>query len=200
MSWESWIINEALRRTIPMGYTYIAFNALLKWSGCKDINMPDPCHFVRVHRWTASGSLWRADSSPAFFLPWHRQRQTFVQNFFIEDFAGLVWPVDVDLLSWIMLVAFVSVATVEEFIIGKVHPLLIRLPHRLRDRFRVPFSQILKAHSLSSPTFISSSGISKEQRWPIFLPEQNITAARNVLARGDVDTPCVYASYDLAPS
>ncbi|KAJ8195484.1 hypothetical protein LV157_002305 [Aspergillus fumigatus] len=90
--------------------------------GCKDINMPDPCHFVRVHRWTASGSLWRADSSPAFFLPWHRQRQTFVQNFFIEDFAGLVWPVDVDLLSWIMLVAFVSVATVEEFIIEKHLP------------------------------------------------------------------------------
>ncbi|KAH2559406.1 hypothetical protein KXV70_002224 [Aspergillus fumigatus] len=118
----SWIINEALRRTIPMGYTYIAFNALLKWSGCKDINMTDPCHFVRVHRWTASGSLWRADSSPAFFLPWHRQRQTFVQNFFIEDFAGLVWPVDVDLLSWIMLVAFVSVATVEEFIIEKHLP------------------------------------------------------------------------------
>ncbi|KAH1419359.1 hypothetical protein KXV52_005658 [Aspergillus fumigatus] len=131
----SWIINEALRRTIPMGYTYIAFNALLKWSGCKDINMTDPCHFVRVHRWTASGSLWRADSSPAFFLPWHRQRQTFVQNFFIEDFAGLVWPVDVDLLSWIMLVAFVSVATVEEFIIEKVHPLLIRLPHRRQGRF-----------------------------------------------------------------
>ncbi|PKX89432.1 uncharacterized protein P174DRAFT_425355 [Aspergillus novofumigatus IBT 16806] len=104
-SWESWIFNESLRRTILMGYSFIAFYALLKWSGCKDTNMPDPGHFVRVHRWTASGSLWRADSSPTFFLAWHRQRQTFVQNFFIEDFAKVAKPVDVDPLSWIMLAA-----------------------------------------------------------------------------------------------
>jgi hypothetical protein len=102
---QSWIINESLRRTILMGYSFIAFYALLKWSGSKDTNMPDPGHFVRVHRWTASGSLWRADSSPAFFLAWHRQRQTFVQNFFIEDFAKVAKPVDVDPLSWIMLAA-----------------------------------------------------------------------------------------------
>ncbi|KAF4208812.1 hypothetical protein CNMCM8927_008761 [Aspergillus lentulus] len=104
-SWESWIINESLRRTILMGYSFIAFYALLKWSGSKDTDMPDPGHFVRVHRWTASGSLWRADSSPAFFLAWHRQRQIFVQNFFIEDFAKVAKPVDVDPLSWIMLAA-----------------------------------------------------------------------------------------------
>jgi hypothetical protein len=101
-----------------MGYSFIAFYALLKWSGSKDTNMPDPGHFLRVHRWTASGSLWRADSSPAFFLAWHRQRQTFVQNFFIEDFAKVAKPVDVDPLSWIMLAAFVGVATMEQFIIG----------------------------------------------------------------------------------
>ncbi|GIJ83134.1 hypothetical protein Asppvi_001653 [Aspergillus pseudoviridinutans] len=104
-SWESWTVNESLRRTILMGYSFIAFYALLKWSGSKNTDMPDPGHFVRVHRWTASGSLWRADSSPAFFLAWHRQRQTFVQNFFIEDFAKVAKPVDVDPLSWIMLAA-----------------------------------------------------------------------------------------------
>ncbi|KAE8376382.1 hypothetical protein BDV26DRAFT_294130 [Aspergillus bertholletiae] len=125
-SWASWIMNESLRRTILMGYSFIAFYGLLKWSGCKDADMPDPGHFVRVHRWTASGALWRADSSPAFFLAWHRERQTFVPNFFIGEFARVAKPVDIDPLSWIMLAAFVGVAEMEQFMVGDgtspIHP------------------------------------------------------------------------------
>ena len=88
-----------------MGYSFIAFYALLKWSGSKNANMPDSGHFIRVHRWTASGALWSADSSPAFFLAWHGQRQTFVQNFYIEDFAWIAKPADIDPLSRFMLTA-----------------------------------------------------------------------------------------------
>ncbi|WZH50226.1 C6 zinc finger domain protein [Fusarium acuminatum] len=121
-SWESWIFKESLRRTILMGYSLIDLCGLLKRCGATGTDVPDLGHFVRVHRWTASGPLWTADSGPAFFAAWRGRRQTFVQNFFIQDFAKTAKPVDVDPLSKIMLAALLGVEEMEHLMLGSGPP------------------------------------------------------------------------------
>ncbi|KAM0330052.1 hypothetical protein ACHAQA_004223 [Verticillium albo-atrum] len=102
-SWERWIFAECVRRTIMLGYAFIAMVELLKSSGMS--TTPDPGRFAAVHRWTASKYLWEAESPVTFMAAWREKRQHLVQNFFVQELPRTMKAEDMDKMTQMILTA-----------------------------------------------------------------------------------------------
>ncbi|KAM0287777.1 hypothetical protein ACHAQH_000309 [Verticillium albo-atrum] len=113
-SWERWILAECVRRTIVLGYAFIAMVDMLKASGTGAT--PDPRRFAAVHRWTASKFLWEAESSVAFIAAWRGKRQYPVQNFFVQDLPKSMKANEMDKMTKMMLTAFMGADEMEQWI------------------------------------------------------------------------------------
>ncbi|GKT40179.1 transcription factor gsfR2 [Colletotrichum spaethianum] len=92
-SWEVWVFNECVRRTVLMGYMFTSMYEMLKFAGEQD---PDPTHWLMPHRWTFSRHLWDAQSSPAFYSAWREKPMFLVNSFFVQRVAKMARPADVD--------------------------------------------------------------------------------------------------------
>ncbi|KAJ0312039.1 uncharacterized protein N0V96_004108 [Colletotrichum fioriniae] len=92
-SWEVWIFNECVRRTVLMGYVFTSMYQMLKSAGDFD---PDLAPWLIPHRWTFSKHLWDAQSSPTFFTAWREKPMFLVNSFFVQGVAKIMRPADVD--------------------------------------------------------------------------------------------------------
>ncbi|ROT35603.1 hypothetical protein SODALDRAFT_328974 [Sodiomyces alkalinus F11] len=116
-SWERWVINESLRRTVMLGHGFVGLYEILKSVGTCEARGPG--RFIHVHRWTASRHLWDAKSSVSFLSAWREKPQFVVENLFIQDLAKRARPEDVDSMALIALTAFLGVDEIKHFMAGK---------------------------------------------------------------------------------
>ncbi|OHE92305.1 hypothetical protein CORC01_12367 [Colletotrichum orchidophilum] len=113
-SWEVWIFNECVRRTVLMGYIFTSMYQMLKSAGEFD---PDIAPWLIPNRWTFSKHLWEAQSSPAFFSAWREKPMFLVNSFFVQDVAKMARPADVDDFARMFLTMNVGVEETKHFML-----------------------------------------------------------------------------------
>ncbi|OHW92519.1 C6 zinc finger domain-containing protein [Colletotrichum incanum] len=113
-SWEVWVFNECVRRTVLMGYMFTSMYEMLKCAGEQE---PDPRHWMVPHRWTFSRHLWDAQSSPAFYSAWRDKPLFLVNSFFVQRVAKMARPADVDDFARIFLTMNVGVEEMKHFML-----------------------------------------------------------------------------------
>ncbi|WQF84869.1 Putative zn(2)Cys(6) fungal-type DNA-binding domain-containing protein [Colletotrichum destructivum] len=113
-SWEVWVFNECVRRTVLLGYVFIGLYDMLKSAGEFE---PDPKNWLVPHRWTFSKHLWEAQSSPAFYSAWHEKPMFLANAFFVQRIARMARPADVDDFAKIFLTMNVGVEEMKHFML-----------------------------------------------------------------------------------
>ncbi|KXH44402.1 hypothetical protein CSIM01_13297 [Colletotrichum simmondsii] len=113
-SWEVWIFNECVRRTVLMGFVFTSMYQMLKSAG--DF-VPDPAPWIIPHRWTFSKHLWDAQSSPTFFNAWREKPMFLVNSFFVQGVAKIMRPADVDDFARMFLTMTVGVEEMKHFML-----------------------------------------------------------------------------------
>ncbi|KAL0764292.1 hypothetical protein CaCOL14_013345 [Colletotrichum acutatum] len=113
-SWEVWIFNECVRRTVLMGYVFTSMYQMLKSAGDFD---PDLAPWLIPHRWTFSKHLWDAQSSPTFFTAWREKPMFLVNSFFVQGVAKIMRPADVDDFARMFLTMTVGVEEMKHFML-----------------------------------------------------------------------------------
>ncbi|KAK1671181.1 hypothetical protein BDP55DRAFT_676606 [Colletotrichum godetiae] len=113
-SWEVWVFNECVRRTVLMGYIFTSMYQMLKSAGDFD---PDIAPWLIPHRWTFSRHLWEAQSSPAFFSAWREKPMFLVNSFFVQSVAKMARPADVDDFARMFLTMTVGVEEMKHFML-----------------------------------------------------------------------------------
>ncbi|KAK1497445.1 hypothetical protein CTAM01_07715 [Colletotrichum tamarilloi] len=113
-SWEVWIFNECVRRTVLMGYVFTSMYQMLKSAGDFE---PDLGPWLIPHRWTFSRHLWDAQSSPAFFTAWREKPMFLVNSFFVQGVAKIMRPADVDDFARMFLTMNVGVEEMKHFML-----------------------------------------------------------------------------------
>ncbi|GKT63458.1 C6 zinc finger domain-containing protein [Colletotrichum tofieldiae] len=113
-SWEVWVFNECVRRTVLMGYLFTSMYEMLKGAGEQE---PDPRHWMVPHRWTFSKHLWDAQSSPAFYSAWREKPLFLVNSFFVQRVAKMARPADVDDFARMFLTMNVGVEEMKHFML-----------------------------------------------------------------------------------
>ncbi|KAL2759111.1 hypothetical protein ACRALDRAFT_2041107 [Sodiomyces alcalophilus JCM 7366] len=117
-SWERWILDECLRRTVVLGHSFASFYEMLRSMGSSSaVQARNP--FTQVNRWTVSRHLWESKSSVGFVSAWREKPQVFVENFFVQDLVKFCRPEDIDSLAYFVLSAFYGVDEVDHFMAGK---------------------------------------------------------------------------------
>ncbi|KAF4832708.1 Transcription factor gsfR2 [Colletotrichum siamense] len=113
-SWEVWVFNECVRRTVLMGHIFTSLFEILKAAGESE---PDVTHWLAPHRWTFSRSLWEAQSSPAFFSSWREKPLFMVNSFFVQEVAKVARPFDVDEFARLFLTVNFGVEETKHFML-----------------------------------------------------------------------------------
>ncbi|KAL0936462.1 C6 zinc finger domain protein [Colletotrichum truncatum] len=113
-SWEVWVFNESVRRTILMGHMFTSLFEILKSAGEAE---PDPANWMAPHRWTFSKHLWDAQSSPAFFSAWREKPLFMINSFFVNEVAKVARPLDVDEFARLFLTLNFGVEETKHFML-----------------------------------------------------------------------------------
>ncbi|TEA11189.1 Transcription factor gsfR2 [Colletotrichum sidae] len=113
-SWEVWVFNECVRRTVLMGHMFTALFEILKMAGEGE---PDVANWLSPHRWMFSKHLWEAQSSPAFFAAWREKPMFLINTFFVQEAAKVARPTDVDEFARLFLTLNFGVEETKHFML-----------------------------------------------------------------------------------
>ncbi|KAF9876488.1 C6 zinc finger domain protein [Colletotrichum karsti] len=113
-SWEVWVFNECVRRTVLMGHIFTSLFEILKAAGETE---PSVANWMAPHRWTFSKGLWDSQSSPAFFSAWREKPLFMINSFFVQEVAKVARPVDVDEFARLFLTINFGVEETKHFML-----------------------------------------------------------------------------------
>lgn len=102
-SWEVWIFNECVRRTVFLGNLFTSLFEILVAAGDSSQNESDIAKWRTPHRWTFSKALWDAQSSSEFFLKWREKPMCIIHSFYVQVIAKVARPTDIDEFARIFL-------------------------------------------------------------------------------------------------
>ena len=118
-SWQSWLFDESVRRTIVMAYSVIGLYTLMTGSNLKgkastfrinsircaanDVHPDGIDVWSLLHRWTLSRHLWEADSSVSFERARVEKPCYSITNYMFDDFLLLGNAEDVDEFAEILI-------------------------------------------------------------------------------------------------
>lgn len=137
-SWEVWIFNECVRRTVFLGHLFTSLFEILVAAGDNSEYLPfskvlirilivvafetrttrtltiaghqesDMAKWIAPHRWTFSKALWDAQSSPEFFMKWREKPILVITSFNVQAIAKVARPADIDEFARLFLTMLVS--------------------------------------------------------------------------------------------
>ncbi|KAL1875240.1 hypothetical protein Daus18300_003311 [Diaporthe australafricana] len=116
-SWEGWVFNECVRRTVFVGNLLTSLFELLNGDCDDSFEDSDLAKWMTPHRWTFSKALWDAQSSPAFFSTWRDKPIFIINSFYVQIIPKVARPADIDEFARLFLILAFGVEETKHFML-----------------------------------------------------------------------------------